>query len=81
VAAIDAGSLDAVVQALDGLDVFLCGTPFAYIGGDRAALRAGVGMVDYGGHTPTVLKQDRTQHWGERSGSPSCRTADGAGNE
>ena len=43
---LDAGSLDAVVKALDGLDVFLCGTPFGFIPvATEAALRAGVGMV------------------------------------
>ena len=41
---IDAGNLDAVVAALAGLDVFLCGTPFEYIPvATEAALRAGVG--------------------------------------
>jgi lysine 6-dehydrogenase len=55
---VDANSLDTLVKALDGLDVFLCGTPFGFIPvATEAALRAGVGMVDYGGHTPTVLKQ------------------------
>jgi lysine 6-dehydrogenase len=55
---LDAGDLDALAAALDGLDVFLCGTPFGFIpAATEAALRAGVGMVDYGGHTPTVLKQ------------------------
>jgi lysine 6-dehydrogenase len=55
---LDAGDLDALATALDGLDVFLCGTPFDFIPvATEAALRTGVSMVDYGGHTPTVLKQ------------------------
>lgn len=57
-AQVDAGDVEALVALLDGLDVFLCGTPFGYIPvATEAALRAGVSMVDYGGHTPTVLKQ------------------------
>jgi lysine 6-dehydrogenase len=55
---IDASNLDELVKALDGLDVFVCGTPFRFIPVvTEAALRAGVSMVDYGGHTPTVLEQ------------------------
>jgi lysine 6-dehydrogenase len=55
---VDARSVDAVVAALAGLDVFLCGTPFELIPiATEASLRAGVSMVDYGGHTPTVLAQ------------------------
>ena len=57
-AQVDAGDVEALVAALKGLDVFLCGTPFALIPvATEAALRARVSMVDYGGHTPTVLQQ------------------------
>ncbi|MCD4684917.1 MAG: saccharopine dehydrogenase NADP-binding domain-containing protein [Anaerolineae bacterium] len=57
-AQVDAGDVDALVALLSGLDVFLCGTPFQFIPvATEAALRAKAGMVDYGGHTPTVLKQ------------------------
>ena len=57
-AQVDAGDVDALVTALDGLDVFLCGAPFGFIpAATEAALRARVSMVDYGGHTPTVLQQ------------------------
>ena len=55
---VDARDSDALSAALAGLDVFLCGTPFELIPqATEAALRAGVSMVDYGGHTPTVLAQ------------------------
>lgn len=55
---VDAGDVEALVALLDGLDVFLCGTPFGFIPtATEAALRARVSMVDYGGHTPTVLQQ------------------------
>jgi lysine 6-dehydrogenase len=55
---VDAGDVEALVAALDGLDAFLCGTPFGFIPtATEAALRARVSMVDYGGHTPTVLQQ------------------------
>jgi len=57
-AQVDAGNVEALAAALDGLDVFLCGTPFGFIPtATEAALRARVSMVDYGGHTPTVLQQ------------------------
>jgi lysine 6-dehydrogenase len=57
-AQVDAGNVEALVAVLDGLDVFLCGTPFGFIPvATEAALRARVSMVDYGGHTPTVLQQ------------------------
>jgi len=57
-AQVDASDVDALVAVLDGLDVFLCGTPFGFIpAATEAALRARVSMVDYGGHTPTVLQQ------------------------
>ena len=55
---IDARDVDAITSAVAGLDVFLCGTPFEFIPqATQAALNAGVSMVDYGGHTPTVLAQ------------------------
>lgn len=55
---VDARDGDALAAALAGLDVFLCGAPFEWIPqATEAALRAGVSMVDYGGHTPTVLAQ------------------------
>lgn len=57
-AQVDAANVDALVTALKDVDVFLCGTPFGFIpAATEAALRAGVSMVDYGGHTPTVLRQ------------------------
>ncbi len=57
---LDASDVDALIAALAGIDVFLCGTPFEFIpAATEAALRTGAGMVDYGGHTPTVLEQIR----------------------
>lgn len=48
----------ALRALLAGLDVFVCGTPFEFIPlATAAALDTGVSMVDYGGHTPTVLRQ------------------------
>ncbi len=55
---VDARDVDAIAATVQGLDVFLCGTPFAYIpNATEAAIRAQASMVDYGGHTPTVLNQ------------------------
>ncbi|NDJ77795.1 MAG: hypothetical protein GYB65_16215 [Chloroflexi bacterium] len=55
---VDASSTDAITTAIEELDVFLCGTPFGFIpNATEAALRAKASMVDYGGHTPTVLAQ------------------------
>jgi lysine 6-dehydrogenase len=57
-AQVDASDVDALVAALDGLDLFLCSTPFELIPiATEAAIRARVSMVDFGGHTPTVLQQ------------------------
>ncbi len=57
-AQVDAGDVGALAAALQGLNVFLCGTPFGFIPtATEAALQARVSMVDYGGHTPTVLQQ------------------------
>jgi lysine 6-dehydrogenase len=57
-AQVDASDVDALVAALDGLDVFLCSPPFELIPiATEAAIRARVSMVDFGGHTPTVLQQ------------------------
>jgi lysine 6-dehydrogenase len=57
-AQVDASDVDALVAVLDGLDVFLCSTPFEFIPiAMEAAIRARVSMVDFGGHTPTVLQQ------------------------
>jgi lysine 6-dehydrogenase len=57
-AQVDASDVNALIAALDGLDIFLCSTPFELIPtATEAAIRARVSMVDYGGHTPTVLQQ------------------------
>ncbi|MBN1965852.1 MAG: saccharopine dehydrogenase NADP-binding domain-containing protein [Anaerolineae bacterium] len=55
---VDAGDPEAVSAAIRGLDVILCGTPFVLIPSVmKAALAAGVSMVDFGGHTDTVFEQ------------------------
>ncbi|NIA24295.1 MAG: hypothetical protein GWP04_01865 [Gammaproteobacteria bacterium] len=55
---IDVANEDALVGLVGPLDVFLCATPFVLIPGcTRAAIAAGTGMVDLGGHTATVLDQ------------------------
>jgi lysine 6-dehydrogenase len=47
----------AVVESLKPVDVCICGTPFIYIlPCTEATLEAGTNMVDFGGHTDTVLK-------------------------
>lgn len=55
---VDASDVGALLSVLREVDVFVCGTPFEFIPtATEAALRARASMVDYGGHTPTVLKQ------------------------
>lgn len=55
---LDVRNSQALVSAISQLDVFACGTPFEFIPiATDAAVEAGVSMVDYGGHTPTVLGQ------------------------
>jgi lysine 6-dehydrogenase len=57
-AQINARDEDALVNLLDGIDVFLAATPFIYLlACTRAAIRSGASMVDLGGHTDTVLQQ------------------------
>lgn len=57
-AQVDAGDIDSLVAVLQDVDVFLCGTPFGFIPvATEAAIRSGASMVDYGGHTSTVLRQ------------------------
>ncbi len=55
---VDVTDRDALTRLLRPLDVFLCATPYVYIPAcTRAAIAAGTSMVDFGGHTPTVLGQ------------------------
>lgn len=57
-ARIDVTNSDELIGLLRPLDVFLCATPYAFIPEcTTAAIEAGTGMVDLGGHTPTVLGQ------------------------
>ncbi|MBK9123956.1 MAG: saccharopine dehydrogenase NADP-binding domain-containing protein [Chloroflexi bacterium] len=60
--ALDARDGEALVKALEPIDVFLCATPFSLIlDCTRAAIASRTSMVDLGGHTETVLAQ-----WGMR---------------
>lgn len=55
---VDASDVEAVTAVLEGVDVMVCATPFRLIPGcTEAAIRSATGMVDLGGHTPTVLLQ------------------------
>lgn len=55
---VDVADHAALVDSLRPLDVFVCSVPFILIPGcTRAALAAGVSMVDLGGHTDTVFWQ------------------------
>jgi len=57
-AEIDVTANDELVHLVRPLDAFLCATPFALIPAcTRGAIEAGTGMVDLGGHTPTVRGQ------------------------
>jgi lysine 6-dehydrogenase len=56
--ALDVGDEAAVARAIAPLGVIVCAAPFRLIPGvTRAAIEARTGMVDLGGHTPTVLDQ------------------------
>ena len=57
-AAVDAGDRRALTRFLEPLDAFVCAVPYALLLPiTRAAIAAGTGMVDMGGHTETVLAQ------------------------
>lgn len=55
---VDAADFDAIANLLESVDVMVCAVPFRLIPGcTEAAIRSATGMVDLGGHTPTVLDQ------------------------
>jgi lysine 6-dehydrogenase len=57
-AEIDVAAQEELIDLVSPLDAFLCATPYAFIPAcTRVAIEAGTGMVDLGGHTPTVLRQ------------------------
>jgi lysine 6-dehydrogenase len=59
-AQIDVVDEDELARLIRPLDAVLCATPYAFIPVcTKAAITAGTGMVDLGGHTPTVLGQLR----------------------
>lgn len=81
---LDAANVDAVTDWLNGVDVFVCAVPFRLIPGcTQAAIRAGAGMVDLGGHTETVLQQLK-QHDAARAAHitivPDCGMGPGLNN-
>lgn len=81
---VDVRDVSALAAALNGLDVFACGTPFVFIPqATAAAFQAGVSMVDYGGHTPTVFKQLEANDEARQSGIaivPDCGMGPGMNN-
>jgi lysine 6-dehydrogenase len=81
---VDARAPEALRAALAGLDVFVCGTPFELIPlATEAALEAGVSMVDYGGHTPTVFAQLERDAEAKQAGIaivPDCGMGPGMNN-
>ncbi len=81
---VDARDVDAIISAIKGLDVVLCGTPFEFIpNATEAAIQAGVSMVDYGGHTPTVLAQLKRDAAAKQAGIaivPDCGMGPGMNN-
>ena len=57
-AAVDASDRRSLGRFLAPLDAFVCAVPYALLlPFTRAAIAAGTGMVDMGGHTDTVLAQ------------------------
>ncbi len=57
-AEVDAADRRALARLLEPLDAFVCAVPYAFLlPVTRAAIAAGTGMVDMGGHTETVLAQ------------------------
>jgi len=57
-ATVDASDRRSLGRFLNPLDAFVCAVPYAFLlPCTRAAIAAGTGMVDMGGHTDTVLAQ------------------------
>jgi lysine 6-dehydrogenase len=82
--AVDVGDADALVDALQARDVVVCAVPYRFIlAFTAAAIEAGTGMVDLGGHTPTVLAQWEMGGSAERRGTtvvPDCGMGPGMNN-
>ncbi len=81
---VDVRDVDALIDILRPIDVFVCGTPFVYIMNcTQAAIEAGAGMVDFGGHTDTVLRQLELFEEAESKGIaivPDCGMGPGMNN-
>ena len=73
-----------MVDLLGPIDVLLCGTPFIYIlNCTKAAIATVTSMVDYGGHTATVMKQLEMSDTAKEKGIsivPDCGMGPGLNN-
>jgi lysine 6-dehydrogenase len=83
-AEVDAGDDRAVSRFLQPLDAFVCAVPYVFLlPVTRAAIAAGTGMVDMGGHTQTVLAQLAMDPDARRAGVavvPDCGMGPGMNN-
>ncbi|MBN1285142.1 MAG: saccharopine dehydrogenase NADP-binding domain-containing protein [Anaerolineae bacterium] len=81
---LDVRDYDAVVDALQGIDLVVCGVPFIYIlPMTRAAIQAQASMVDFGGHTDTVFRQLELDEAAQQAGIcvvPDCGMGPGMNN-
>lgn len=81
---LDVRDYDAVVEALRGIDLLVCGTPFIYVLPlTRAAIQAKAHMVDFGGHTDTVFRQLELDDAAQEAGVcivPDCGMGPGMNN-
>jgi lysine 6-dehydrogenase len=84
VVAADAGNESAIVEAIRGSRVVVSAAPyFLNLGITRAAIRAGVSMVDMGGNTDIVIQQRSLDLEARRAGIriiPDLGLAPGLGN-
>ncbi len=83
-AEIDVTVHEELVDLVRPLDAILCATPYAFIPAcTHGAIEAGTGMVDLGGHTPTVLGQLRLDGEARAAGVsivPDCGMGPGLNN-
>jgi len=81
---VDATEVAELARVVRSLDAFLCATPYALIPTcTRVAIEVGTGMVDLGGHTPTVLGQLQFDEDARRAGIavvPDCGMGPGMNN-
>jgi lysine 6-dehydrogenase len=81
---LDVADPDALAAAIAPLRTVVCAVPFRFIPAcTDAAITAGTGMVDLGGHTPTVLAQLRRDDDARAAGVsivPDCGMGPGLNN-